>query len=119
MLKTLSRLALRTKSKHSVRRLMRITKRAWCYWKVRLCYLWPLAQGQCGFNLLLICNFAGVRDELHAKVDQTAIAINDTASLHKKETDRSIDRAITSSESRADGLESAAERDVASVRGES
>ena len=60
----------------------------------------------------------GVRDELHAKVDQTATNLNDTISLHKKEADRAIDRATTSAESRADSIESALERDVASVRGE-
>lgn len=60
----------------------------------------------------------GVRDELHAKVDQTAEGINSTILLHKKESDRSIDRAITSAESRADSIESSLERDIASVRGE-
>ena len=38
--------------------------------------------------------------------------------MHKKEADRAIDRATTSAESRADSIESALERDVASVRGE-
>ena len=60
----------------------------------------------------------GVRDELHAKVDQTAESIHSTLTVHKKESDRAIDRAVTSAESRADSLESALERDIASVRGE-
>ena len=60
----------------------------------------------------------GVRDELHAKVDQTAESIHSTLTLHKKESDRAIDRAVTSAESRADSLDSALERDIASVRGE-
>ncbi len=60
----------------------------------------------------------GVRDELHAKVDQTAETLNSTITLQKKESDRAIDRAVTSAESRADTLESALERDIASVRGE-
>ena len=59
-----------------------------------------------------------VREELHAKVDQTAVTINSTITLYQKETERGIDSCRTEASARADALESSLEREIATVRGE-